>query len=69
MNTEAQRDSLLYVKDLAEWLDRSESAVHWLVHSGRAPRSAKLAGRRVFRESDVRAWIEEAFADEEKESV
>ncbi|MFL2000003.1 hypothetical protein [Microbacterium sp. A1-JK] len=33
-----------------------------MLHQGTAPRSAKIAGRRMFRESDVDDFIEAAFA-------
>ncbi|MCF3137667.1 hypothetical protein LRQ04_00220 [Paenarthrobacter sp. AR 02] len=32
-----------------------------MLHQGTAPRSAKIAGRRLFRESDVNEYINQAF--------
>ncbi len=52
---------LLYAPDVAEMLNRSESGFRYMVHAGTAPRSAKIAGRRVWRLSDVEAYIEAAF--------
>lgn len=57
-------DRLLSVKEVAERLGRSEAAVRWMLHEGTAPKSALVGGkRRVFRESDVEAFIEDAFAE------
>ncbi len=57
-------DRLMFVNEVAKRLRRSEGQVRWMVHAGTAPKSAMLAGRRVFRESDVEAYIEAAFAEE-----
>lgn len=59
-------DRLLFVEEVAEIIRRSPASLRFMIHAGTAPRSAKLAGRRMFRESDVMAWIEEQF---EKESA
>lgn len=49
--------------ETAERLRKSEAQLRWMIHNGTAPRSAKLGGRRMFREADVLAWIEAAFED------
>jgi predicted DNA-binding transcriptional regulator AlpA len=54
---------LLFVKEVAEMLGRSEAQVRWMVHQGTAPKSAVIAGRRCWRKSDVEAFIEAAFED------
>ena len=59
-------DKLLYIEEVAEILRRSPSAIRYMVHAGTAPRSANIAGRRMFKESDVHAWIEQQY---EKESA
>lgn len=56
-----QQDRLIYVEEVAEILRRTPSAVRFMVHAGTAPRSAKIGGRRMFRESDVYAWLDEQF--------
>ncbi len=56
-------DRLLTVRELAERLGRSEAAIRWQIHREAAPKSAIIAGRRVFRESDVEAWIDAAFEE------
>lgn len=54
-------DRLLYTDDLAVMLRRSPAAVRFMIHKGRAPRSALIGGRRMFKESDVLAWIDQQF--------
>ncbi|WP_295824169.1 helix-turn-helix domain-containing protein [uncultured Microbacterium sp.] len=57
-------DKLLTFKEAAEKLRTSEAGLRWMVHSGKAPKSALIGGaRRMFRESDVQAFIDAAFAD------
>ena len=58
-------DKLMYVPEVAERLRRSEAQLRWMMHAGTAPRHAKIAGRIVFKQSDVEAFIEKAFADAE----
>ncbi|WP_432789313.1 helix-turn-helix domain-containing protein [Brevibacterium sp. K11IcPPYGO002] len=57
-------DRLLFVEEVAEMIRRSPASVRFMIHAGTAPKSAKLAGRRMFRESDVLAWIDEQFEKE-----
>ncbi|MEQ4520448.1 helix-turn-helix domain-containing protein [Pseudarthrobacter sp. B907] len=54
---------LLTLPEAAERLRKSEAQLRWMIHSGTAPRSAKIGGRRVFRESDIEDYINQAFAD------
>ncbi|MFW6186522.1 MAG: helix-turn-helix transcriptional regulator [Actinomycetota bacterium] len=60
-------EKLLYVEDVAEMIRRTPNAVRYMVHRGTAPRSAKIGGRRMFRESDVQAWIDAQFTAAEGE--
>lgn len=53
--------SLLTVKETAEMLRKSEAQMRWMLHTGTAPKSAMIGGRRMFRLSDVEKYIEEAF--------
>lgn len=55
-------EKLLYVDEVAEMLRKTPNALRYMVHAGTAPRSAKIGGRRMFRESDVLAWIDAQFA-------
>ncbi|PWD94485.1 helix-turn-helix domain-containing protein [Kocuria rosea] len=54
-------DKLLTVEEVAEMLRKTPSALRYQIHKGTAPRSAKIGGRRMFRESDVIAYIDAAF--------
>jgi len=56
-------DKILFIPDLAERLGRSEGSIRWMINQGTAPRHAKIGGRVVFKESDVEAFIEDAFAN------
>ncbi len=53
--------NLLTLKETAQRLRKSEGQLRWMVHSGTAPKSGLIGGRRMFRESDVEAFIEAAF--------
>lgn len=53
---------LLTVAQAATRLSTTENGLRWMLHQGTAPRSAKIGGRRMFRESDVDDFIEAAFA-------
>lgn len=54
---------LLTLEETAERIRRTPAALRYMIHKGTAPKSALLAGRRFFREDDVTAWIETAFAE------
>lgn len=55
--------ALLTVREAAELLRRSEKQLRWMIYQGTAPKSALIAGRRMFRRSDVEKYIEDAFAE------
>ncbi|PTL73820.1 helix-turn-helix domain-containing protein [Rathayibacter caricis DSM 15933] len=55
--------ALLTLAETALRLRKSEKQLRWMLHQGTAPKSAKIGGRRIFRESDVEAFIEAAFAE------
>lgn len=54
---------LLTLDETAELLRKSPAQLRWMIHNGSAPKSAKLGGRRMFRDVDVEAYIAEAFAN------
>lgn len=57
-------DKLLTVSEVAELTRLSEATLRYFRHEGtKGPKSAKLGRRVVYRESDVLAWIDKAFAD------
>lgn len=53
------------LQEAAEFLRKSDAQLRWMVHNGSAPKSAKIAGRRMFRQADLDEFIEAAFADQE----
>lgn len=60
--------NLLTLDETSDRLRKSAAQLRWMIHRGgsHAPKSALIGGRRMFRESDVEAWIAEQF---EKESA
>ena len=56
-------NDLLTLPEAAEQLRKTPASLRWHVHQGTAPKSALIGGRRMFRQSDVDAYIEAAFAN------
>ncbi|MGO2810998.1 MAG: helix-turn-helix transcriptional regulator [Brevibacterium aurantiacum] len=63
MTAQPKTDRLVYVDEFASMIDRSPSAARYLIHKGDAPKSAKVGGRRVFKESEIWAWINSKFEE------
>ena len=57
-------NDLMFVSEVAEYLRRSENTIRWMIYEGKAPRHAKVAGRIVFRKTDVDTWLDEQFEKE-----
>lgn len=55
---------LLTLAEAAERLRKSQAQLRWMIHSGTAPKSALIGGRRMFRESDLEEYINQAFEAE-----
>jgi hypothetical protein len=55
---------LLTLKETAEVLRKSPAQLNWMLHTKTAPRSALIAGRRMFLADDVEAYIRDAFDKE-----
>lgn len=53
---------LMTKAETAERLRKTPKQLDWLIYTGNAPHSAKIGGRRMWREADVEAWISEQFA-------
>ncbi|NWL13506.1 helix-turn-helix domain-containing protein [Paenarthrobacter nitroguajacolicus] len=53
--------TLLTLPEAADRLRKSPAQLRWMLHNGSAPRSAKIGGRRMFRESDINDYINQAF--------
>lgn len=58
-------DPLMTLKEVAERIRRPEAQLRWMRHNGTGPRSAKIAGRVMYRQSDVEKWIADAFDAQE----
>jgi excisionase family DNA binding protein len=56
-----QAVTLLTLTEVADRLRKSPAQLRWMIHSGSAPRSALIGGRRMFRESDIEEYINQAF--------
>lgn len=54
-------DKLLFTEEVADMLRKSYGSMRFMIHKGTATRSALIGGRRMFRESDVNAWLEAQF--------
>jgi predicted DNA-binding transcriptional regulator AlpA len=62
-------DTLLTIEEVAELTRKPVATLRYWRHCGTGPKSAKLGRTVVYREADVRAWIEEQFAASERESA
>ena len=58
-------DPLLTMTETAAMLRKSTKALAWMLHAGTAPKSGLIGGRRMFRTSDVNAYISAAFDETE----
>jgi len=59
---EASTLALWTLDETAKALRKSPAQLRWMLHNGTAPKSAKIGGRRMFRQADVEQFIEAAFA-------
>lgn len=53
--------TLLTLNEVADRLRKSPAQLRWMIHSGSAPKSALIGGRRMFREADIEDYINQAF--------
>lgn len=58
------RPELITVGEAARRLGRTEAALRFMIHNGTAPKSALIGGRRMFRGTDVDAYIASAFGED-----
>lgn len=54
---------LLTLEEVAELLRKSPAQLRWMRHNGSGPKSAKIAGRVMYRRADVVAWVDAQFAE------
>ncbi|MEK9313313.1 helix-turn-helix domain-containing protein [Escherichia coli] len=60
----AESKALLTLTETAERLRKTDKQLRWMIHAKTAPPSARIGGRRMFREADVDSWIDAQFAAE-----
>lgn len=63
MNMAALQIALWTLTETAEALRKSPAQLRWMIHTGTAPKSALIGGRRMFRAEDVEKYIEQAFSE------
>ena len=54
---------LLTLEEAAARLRKTPAQLRWMRHAGTAPRSAKIGGRLMWKETDLEQYIEAAFAE------
>lgn len=62
-------EKLLYLEEVAAMLRRSPAQLRWMRHNGTGPRAGKIAGRLMYRESDVVAWVDAQFESDDTGKV
>jgi excisionase family DNA binding protein len=55
-------NDLVTTAEFADMVRAPLESVRYWVHIGKAPRSVKIGRRRLFRRSDVLAWIDKQYA-------
>lgn len=64
------RSDLLKVREAAEYMGTTESALRWQIQAkGDIPPHAKIGGRIAFRRSLIDKWLDEKFAAAMKETA
>jgi predicted DNA-binding transcriptional regulator AlpA len=54
---------LLTMEETAEMLRKTPKQIHWMIYAGTAPKSALIGGKRMFRRSDIEAYLDNAFGE------
>jgi hypothetical protein len=62
-------DALLTPAEVAERVRRPIATVRFWRATGIGPKGANVAGRVLYRESDVEAWIEDQFSEATPEAT
>lgn len=55
--------TLWTLSETAEVLRKTPAQLRWMIHNGKAPKSALIGGRRMFRAADVESYVETQFAN------
>ncbi|MFH6687307.1 helix-turn-helix domain-containing protein [Cellulosimicrobium funkei] len=61
-------DDLVTVEEAATMTRLSPSTVRYLIHKGTFAPSGKFGRRRMFRRSELRAWIDQQFENEKQKA-
>lgn len=59
----AALSTLLTLEEAARRLRKSPGQLRQMIFRGKAPKSALIGGRRMFRESDIEDFIDNAFQE------
>lgn len=61
MDNHQNGGKLLTLPEAATQLRKTPGGLRWMVHAGTAPKSGLIGGRRMFRQADIDAYIDQAF--------
>ena len=59
---DATTTRLLTLPETAERLRKSQAQLRWMIQTKTAPPSAKIGGRRMWREDELTRWIDAQFS-------
>jgi predicted DNA-binding transcriptional regulator AlpA len=62
---ENNMDKLLTMEELAEYVHRPVATIRFWRFKGTGPKGANIAGRVMYRQSDVERWVAEQFEKDE----
>lgn len=65
MSAPLSSTQLMTVPEVADFLRRSPAQIRWMRQQGTGPRSAKIAGRIMYRRDEVEAWVELQFEQDQ----
>ena len=57
-------DPLMTLSEVAERLRRSEAQLRWMRHNRTGPPAAKIAGRIMYRQSELERWLDAQFQND-----
>jgi predicted DNA-binding transcriptional regulator AlpA len=59
-------DKILTIEEVAELTRAPLATLRWWKHVNRGPRAFKLGRRIVYKEADVRAWIDAQYGEQDR---
>ncbi|KYH43669.1 helix-turn-helix domain-containing protein [Branchiibius sp. NY16-3462-2] len=63
--TTTTKNDLMTLEEVAAWLRKSQSQLRWMRHNRTGPRSALIGGRITYRRSEVEAWLDAQFDEDD----